>query len=460
MTIPFRPQLDASVLAASFAAMVLAVIVFGVWPALQSTRSDVRSALGAGLSATPAKWRLHRNIIAWQVCGSVALLLVALLTAKVIANAGGLTATTRHANLALAQIEFTLNGKTETQARQAVAAILDDVRSQFGVQSASASNGLPFGFGPPGDATWVTTPDRAAQPRTDGAWALTPTIATAPTFFSTVAIRIVRGRPFTDQDDAGAPKVAIVSEEFAREMLRSIDVIGRSVVVDQSPIMPGRHVAGSAPVAIVGVAADDEPWLTSRKRKSLLFVPLAQRYQPYAPMMIVVRARDAAAGVAALESSIRRVDPSLSISAAGTGAVLLDGPLFLLRVIAAMAGGLGAIALALAMLGLFGVLSHVVTKRTREIGIRLAIGAARADIFGLVVRDGLRPVAKGLVLGLGIGVAARVMVKTFVATDISAVDPWPLLLLPIPFIAAAVAACYLPAARASRVDPNVALRDL
>ena len=112
------------------------------------------------------------------------------------------------------------------------------------------------------------------------------------------------------------------------------------------------------------------------------------------------------------------------------------------------------------MAGLFGVLSHVVLRRTREIGIRIALGADRARIFRLVLRDGLYPVAKGIVLGLTIGVGARMAVASWVVTDISPFEPLALLLMPVPFILAALAACYFPAARASRVDPNVALRNL
>ena len=135
-TLPFTPQVDASVLGASVAAMVIAVIVFAIWPALQSTRSDVRAALGAGHGATPPKWRLHRTIIAWQVCGSVSLLLVALLCAKILMSMGSTTG--RHDDLALAEIDFTANGKSESQARQLVASILDDARPQGGVRSVDA----------------------------------------------------------------------------------------------------------------------------------------------------------------------------------------------------------------------------------------------------------------------------------------------------------------------------------
>jgi predicted permease len=457
-TIAFAPQVDASVLSASSGAMLIAVIVFGVWPALQSTRSDVREALGAGHAATPPKWRLHRTIIAWQVCGSVALLLVALLCTKILVSLEGGSAT-RHEDLALAQVDFTANGANESQMRQLAMSILDGVRGQRGIRAVSASNGLPFGMYPSQDSVSVTTPGHASEPEASGAWLRTPAIAVTPHFFSTAGMRLVHGRSFTGEDEAAAPHVAIVTEELARKLFRATNVVGRVLATrTTTPGATGPPSVERGSITIVGVSADDEPW-GNGQRKALMFLPFGQRYQPFATITFIADAGDAGAGVSALRATIRRVDPDLSISSAGTGAVLLGG-FYLLRLIALMSAALGTLALVLAMSGLFGVLSHVVTKRTREMGIRLAIGAERGDIFRLIARDGLQPVGKGLLLGLAIGVASRIAVKAFVETKVAAVDPWPLLLLPIPFVLAALAACYFPAARASRVDPNVALREL
>jgi putative ABC transport system permease protein len=382
---------------------------------------------------------------------------VALLCTKILTSIG--PATGRHDDLAVAQVDFKANGKSEAQTPQLVASILDDARGTPGIRSVSAADGLPFGTAGQ-DSVSVTTPDRRSEPDRSGAWLRTPAIAVTPQFFSTVSIRLLRGRTFNEVDDAGAPAVAIVTEELARKAFRSTDVVGRELAIQSMSSQPSerRPMTDSGSVTIVVVCADDEPWDTGQ-RPPLIYLPLAQRHVPLLPVTLIARASDPSVGVAALRASIRQVDPNLSITSAGTSAVLVYG-FYPLRVIVMMAASLGALALVLAMSGLFGVLSHLVMKRTREIGIRLAIGAERADIFRLVLRDGLYPVVKGLLLGLGIGVASRIAVKTFVVTDVSAVDPWPLLLLPIPFVIAAFAACYFPAARASRVDPNVALKDL
>jgi putative ABC transport system permease protein len=189
-----------------------------------------------------------------------------------------------------------------------------------------------------------------------------------------------------------------------------------------------------------------------------MFVPLAQHYE--AGLTFSAWATDPSAAVRGLRSAIQRVDPELAISMIGTGTRLLVGPFFMLRIIAGLATALGGVALVLAMAGLYGVLSHVVARRTREIGIRLAIGADRASIFRLILRDGLRPVIKGLVMGGIAGVLLRVALRATVVTTLSPIDAVVFAVAPLPFLVAALVACYLPASRASRVDPNVALRDL
>jgi putative ABC transport system permease protein len=387
------------------------------------------------------------------VCGSVALLLVAAMSARVIGLLGHETSTVRYDRLALAQIDFQLNGRDEARARQSIDAILAAARARPGIESVSASNGLPFGFmtfrstqyATPADAPFNATRDINTQAYV---------VAATPELFRTLSLRVTRGRAFTDRDDLPAPPVAIVSEHFAHQLFRSTDVVGRSVMVSRTRQLSNRSPSPIA-LEIVGVSADTDV----DRMRGVIFRPFAQGYDPLIPVTISARAADPAGAAGVLRSVIRGVDPEIALDSTGTGAVLL-GPFFLLVVIVRLSTGLGLLALVLAMAGLFGVLSHVVVRRTREIGIRIAIGAERSQIFRLILRDGLYPVMKGLALGLGIGAAARIAVRAWVVTDASAFDPWVFAIVPIPFIIAALIACYMPASRASRVDPNVALRNL
>ncbi len=453
MTMPFTPIIDMTVLLASAGGMTVSLLVFALWPALQSTRADIRGTIGAGAGATPPKWRLHRNLVAWQVCGSVALLLVAAMSAKVIGLLGRPAEGGSYDHLALAQVDFALNGKNEAQSRRLSEAILSAVRARPGVESVSASNGLPFGFWSFRSSQYATTADTPFDGTRD-IDTQAYVVAATPELFRTLSMRLTRGRAFTDRDDVTGPPVAIVSEHLARQLFRSTDVVGRALMVSRARRLSTGSPAPLA-MAIVGVSADTD---VDRVR-GVIFRPFAQGYDPLIPVTISARASDPSAAAGVLRSAIRDVDPEIALDSAGTGAVLL-GPFFLLVVIVRLSTGLGLLALVLAMAGLFGVLSHVVVRRTREIGIRIAIGADRAQIFRLILRDGLYPVIKGLTLGLGIGAAARLAVRAWVVTDANAFDPLVFSIVPVPFIIAAVIACYVPAARASRVDPNVALRDL
>jgi putative ABC transport system permease protein len=461
-TMPLHPEVNLEVLAGSAVSLLLALLVCGLWPALQATTSNVRAGFGSGLAATPPKWRLHRTLVAWQVCGCVALLLVAAMAHSVISGfgGGGTLAPAVDRRLAIAQIDFALNARDEAQTRRLVETLLASLRAQPGIERATVSNGLPVGsmFATMRPDGVVTTEDRPFNAARDTGRSAS-VIAVGPELFDTVGVRIRRGRGFTDRDDIVAPRVAVISERLARDVVQSVDVVGRTLLLGVSARLSPR---GPAPetLTVVGVSADlDEPTGTYRG-DALVFVPWAQRYEPRVPVLVTVRGPSWAAAAGILRATIRRLDPDLAASTVGTGTMLLQGPVFIFRIIRGLATALASMSMVLAMAGLFGVLSHVVLRRMREMGIRIALGADRGQIFRLVLFDGMRPVAKGIVLGLMIGVGARLAVRSWVVTNVSAFESIVLAVVPIPFVVAALVACYLPAARASRVDPNVALRDL
>jgi putative ABC transport system permease protein len=452
LTIHFRPEVNGPVLLACAAATAVALLVVGLWPAWSSTRADIRRGLGAGAAATPPRWRLHRSLVGWQVAGSVAMVLVAGMCVKVVSAVGSRDPGIDYKHLALAQIDFALNGTDEPRARAVLDDILSKVRSEPEIQAASVSAGLPFGImGPPVYAT--STEEPFTETRDTGHY--TSRIAASPGIFSTLGMRVVRGRGLTDRDDASAPRVTVLSEAIAQEIFHTSDVVGRSVWLSRW----SRAGHGRTPVLceIVGVSKDTDTFVIGRRGSPVLFVPLAQQYEPR--LVLSARSANPAAAAAALRAAMRTAAPSLAASA-GTADTLLLGPYFLLRIIGALAAALGTIALVLAMAGLYGVLSHVVARRTREIGIRIAMGADRARILRLILRDGFRPVVTGLLIGLFVGVALRMVLKATLVTSISPIDVVVFSLVPVPFAVAALAACYVPAARAARVDPNVALRDM
>ena len=456
LVMTFRPEVSTPVLVASGVSMVLAVLVSGLWPAIQGTRADVRARIGAA-SSTPPRWGLHRNLVAWQVCGCVALTLVAAMSQRILSTIDRSLPGVPTAPLAVAEIDFSMNARDESQTRRTVDALMTGLRAQSGIERVAASAGLPFGFLSPGANYFVTTPDTLDSQAGDLGQGAT-LIPSTPGFFEVYDVPILRGRPFTDRDDAAAPRVAVISERLARTLFHSIDVVGRTVVISRTR----GSTRGAQPetLTIVAVTANPDGAPRMSLGQHYVFVPWAQRYERSIPVTMAVRGAAPPAMLGAMRSTIHRVDAELAVTVSGTGRVVLQGMLFLLRAIAGLSTALAATSLVLAMAGLFGVLSHVVTLRTREIGIRVALGADRRRIFRMILRDGLSPVGKGVVLGLTIGAGARMAVRSWVVTDISAFEPLVFVLIPVPFVLAALVACYLPAARASRVDPNIALRDL
>jgi hypothetical protein len=266
--------------------------------------------------------------------------------------------------------------------------------------------------------------------------------------------------------------VAIVSAAEARALFGATDVVGRDLLVDRGN---GRGTADVRTVSIVGVADDAATDARGDPRRTI-YMPLSQRpdadLRLLSPETIVI-ARTAGGGAAAaaiLQETVRRVDPDLAVTAAGPAAVLAEAPAAaVLPLVARLAAALALVALVLAMLGLYGVVSHLVAARTREMGIRVALGASRARILRLVIVDGSRPVVAGLGAGLVIAAIARLLLQATIdvaggppgtpASVAQAFDVVAVLMASAPLVLAAVIACWIPAARAASVDPNVALRD-
>jgi putative ABC transport system permease protein len=326
--------------------------------------------------------------------------------------------------------------------RRTLDRVIEEGRNDPSVESISVSTGMPFGL------RTVMRFARSAPEQGDDRYTATG-IAATPSIFRTLGVPIVRGRGFDDRDHAAAAPVVVISAFTARRIFGTIDVVGRPLVLRGRP---------GAPIAtVIGVARDTDVGRVLFEPRAFVYLPLAQHYDP----SLAVAARstgDAARAVRALREALRRADPDLAVEVADTGRAVLTGPYVFVRFAGMAAIALGALTLLLAMVGLYGIQSHLVAHRTREIGVRMSFGASAAQIERMVLRDGYRPVLDGLALGLCIGVAGRAIVRAYLELDVSIVDPWMLLVAPIPLILAAFFACYLPARRAAGVDPSVALR--
>lgn len=444
-TLSIRPSLNGAAVGVAVVSTLLSLLVFGLEPAVQLARSlDIRGALAAGATGIRPRTSRQRMVIRWQVAVAAGFFILATMfirgTIRLAAHDSGVELD----RIAVASLNFDNGVWDDQRIRRAIDRVIEEGARDPVIQSVSASTGLPFGV-PPSMRAAIALPDNPEALKLPPVFA----VAATPGFFTTLGIRLARGRPFTDSDAARGTTVVIVSELTARSFFHSTDVVGRTMAIRQGDT--------TAIAEIVGVARDTDTRFLYSARSPLVYLPLPES----ASRHITVTARStgpAARTVAALREAIRKADPDLAVDVIGTGRSILTGPFELLRSLGMGTLYLGGFTLLLSMAGLFGVQSHVVSHRTREIGVRMTVGATARQIKLMVIKDGYRPVVEGLVLGLWGGLAARMIARAYIDVDVNVVDPWMLVLTPIPLILAAFVACYWPASRAAHVDPTVALR--
>lgn len=455
-----QPEINAPVLVASAAALLLSLLVFGLEPAVHLTRrEDVRDDLASTAGSVGApKAKRQRRLLRWQVAISAGFFMIASMTVRYVVE------DTRHDSgidldrVAVGLIDFYAQRWDEARARQAVARILEEAQREPGIDGAAVSSGLPFGttITP---AAFLGRPDHPKLAERREAAIL---VIATPAYFRVVGTAIVHGRDFTSHDDETAPPVVILSASTATKTFGTANAVGRQLLIKLDPqrLWPTATAPPEKLATVVGVAEDTDTTHFFLRRGDVAYVPFAQAYSPV--ITLVLRAEDAGVPAGAIRRIVRRADEDVALSSTnvGTGRLILAGPYVFYRAIGTAALALGGVTLLLAMVGLYGVMSNIVSHRTREIGLRMSLGATAGQIRTMVLGDGYRPVLQGLALGLFIGVVGRTLVRAFLIGRVDVVDAWMLTLVPLPLLLAAFIACFLPARRASRIDPNVALRHL
>ena len=451
VTVEVSPTLDLRVALVGAAATILALIVFGLVPAIQLTARETRLVGGSGGPGGDGPiWRGRRWLIASQVAVSVALVAIASLCARHVVAAASRDSGMDLDRLALVRFDFNAQGWSEARATRAVERIAQAAAREDGTEAVAVVSGLPIRR--LGRSTDMTTPDRPFTPRYYGqgvTW-----IAATPAVFSTLGVPIVAGRPFDERDSVASAAAVVLSERAAHGLFDTTDVVGRQVLRRRAPTA---RTAGSVDtLTIVGVAADTEKG-EGAPIEGTAYVPLLQNYEPL--LTVAARTtRDPRGAVLALEKLARQLEPALGVIDAGTGTALSGVENLAFEIMGALSGMLGLAAMVLAMAGLYGVLSYVVVQRTHEIGVRVALGASTRQIMRLILMDGVRPVIEGLIIGFVIADLAEMAMRPALARPLPAIDATMLALVPVPFLFAALVACYLPSRRAAAVDPNVALR--
>jgi putative ABC transport system permease protein len=451
LTVEFTPAMNLPVATAAAVSTGLALVVFGVIPALHGSRGSVREAMASdGHNAPLPSWRGRRGLIACQVAVSAGLVSVAVLCGQ------QLIALARHDTgldvdrLAIVRLLLQKSRYDETTSRRVLTDIVASARRLPGVESVALSSGFPIELGGLLGNVGVSQ-DQLGR----GYYEL---MVSTPEVFRTWGVEMLKGRQFDDRDNASTERVAVLTESLSRNLFPRGDAIGRQIFLRFFRVA-GEPVPPIESVTVIGIAAETDSGDVGNRGGGFLYLPWSQHYQPMATITLRA-ARDPSSIIDPLKRVITRVDPDLAVLDAAPASALGGARSLVLKVGAAASGLLGWLSLVLAMAGLYGVLSELVLRRTREIGIRMALGADAHRLVRMVLIDGARPVIVGLAIGLGCGVILRLGFRPLFIRMLPAFDPLIVVLVPAAFIVASLIAAYFPAHRAARVDPNVALRHL
>jgi predicted permease len=434
--------LDGPVLGLAMFAALASSVVFGLAPAFQATRSETAAAIreAAGASAAWNRSRLRKALVAGQLAASAVLLVAAGLFLRSLHNIQAYDLGFEPRGVLLASLELFTSGYDEPRGVAFYRELLERARALPGVTGATLVRRAPLGIGGYSSTSPVVEGYVPRQDETPFAYVN----HVGPGYFRTLRMPLVAGRDFGPQDDAGAPRVAIVNETMARRYWSGREALG------------GRFRIYGDSVTVVGVAKDGVYRDVGETPGPWCFLPVYQSYRP--AMTLAVRSAADPAGLAASVSDLARsLDPSLALFGVRSFEDHLQATDFRQRLGSQALGAFGALGLVLAAVGLYGVLASSVVQRSREIGIRMALGGARRDVFRMVVGQGLRLAAAGLAAGLLLAAAgARGLASLLVG--VAALDAATFAAVAVTLLVVAGAACALPARKAMLVDPITALR--
>ena len=445
-------SIDASVLIFTLGATLLTGALFGLAPALHSSNPNLTEMLKEGERNSSTRRNRTGNLL---VVSEVALTLVLLIGAGLLVKSFWRLSQVNPGFNSQKLLTMQISVSAGAEEGRRVATFLDDIQQRVhtlpGVESVSVSNGLPFEGAnqPPFIIEGQTPPEPGREP--SGILYIT-----SPGYLETMGISLVRGRSFSSLDTPDTPQVALIDEVFARQHFLNEDPLGQRLKL---------AVPGSESHEIIGVVRHVEHFgldVQAPAQAELYFdfnqLPLAVLPRYVRRVNLLVRTNSEASSLAApVRSQISALDKDQAVFNVRTMEQMLSQSVAARRFSMILLGVFAALALILAAVGIYGVISYSVAQRTREVGIRMALGAQVMDVLKLVVRDGLRLVT----IGVAIGLAGALMLTRLMSTLLFAVTPTDLFTyttVALGLFGVALLACYLPARRATKVDPLVALR--
>ena len=447
-------KLDGSVLIFTLLVSLVTGIVFGLAPALAAAKSDLHDTLkeggrGSGPGGRSA-W-LRSTLVVSEVALSLVLLVGAGLLVKSFVRILDTDPGFKPQNLLTMQLA--LNAKQDQGAK--VLNFFNDLNGRIkalpGVESAAFSNGIPLG------ATADTSFAIVGRPKPEpGKQPQTMLYIPSPDYLPAMGIRLIKGRFFTTQDTQHSPRVAVIDETFARQQFPNEEPIGHYLAGDGKDNPDAEIVGVVAHVKHFGLDAEE-------RVQPQLYLPFNQAPGDLLPMLsprmslIIRTTTDPLSVIAAVRREVQTLDPNQPVFNVSTMEKTLDQSLATERLSMALLAVLASLALILSAVGIYGVMSYTVTQRTHEIGIRMAIGAQRRDVFRMVIGRGMLLVLIGVALGL-IGAFSLTRLMRTMLFGVAPTDPVTFVSIAALLTGVALVACYVPGRRATKVDPLVALR--
>ncbi len=438
----FKLGLDFRVLAFNLAVTLATAVAFGLAPALQASRPEVAQGLkeGEDLHASGQRCLSLRNVLAvGQVAVSLVLLLCAGMFLRSLGKLRSMEPGFNTEKVALFSVDLALQGYSAEGSRAFYDQVVERIQHLPGVAAVEAARRVPIGLSKVGQQFIAEGRDIKPEEAYFGFNIV------GPHYFETMEIPILRGRSFTALDRQGVARVAIINQTLAERLWPGQDPVGKRLFQENN-----------LSLKIIGVCKACKYHSLSEGPTPFVYLPLLQNFAP--SLTFHVRTRSAPAALLhVLRQEALALDHTLAVFDLKTMNEHLAVSMLPVRVGAVLLGIFGALALGLAMLGLYGVMSYAVTRRTREIGIRVALGARRSDVLRLIVRHGMKLTSIGVFIGLllGSGVTAVIASQLY---GVSPADVVTLAGVALALAGVALLSCYLPARRGAKVDPMIALR--